>query len=194
MSQDQPTKPRPVATTAYAVDQSRFEPHPTEARQDFAQWLATPSSERKYKTMKDYAVSVGIPVGTLEKWRRTPDFADQVRFNVCQNELNHAADVAKTIRDRALGKTDKGSAKHAELHLRHLSQIWNFAESELSLVGIKSESGDVVELLQTGRFGEQIMGMVESLRRKEQAIDAEYEVLPGDDVTESEGDDTGQDV
>ena len=159
---------------------------PLEIRQRFATWLALPTKERKPLLKQDLAAELGVHIDTLITWQKDETFANEVRFAICNNELSYAPDVAQVIRNRALGKTDAGSAKHAELHLRHLSRIWNDSNS-LSLLGIVTAQEDMLDLLQTGRLGEQIQGMVASLQRQEdREIEAEYEVL--DNVTDESGD------
>lgn len=142
-----------------------------EVREFFADWCAKPVTARNPLTIKEFSDKYDIPVKTLENWNNTPEFQNTIRAHIRRTELNFAPIVAKSIRDNAIA----GSAKHAELHLRHLSMIWNDSNMDINIS--VSNKSDSVSALEEGRLAEQLGGILEHLRRQETAIDAQYEVV-----------------
>lgn len=146
----------------------------------YADWCSTPDTERQPPDKQSFAEYYKIPYSTLIGWDNSPEHQNLVRAYIRKCELNFAPIVAKSIRDNAI----EGSAKHAELHLRHLSMIWNDANMEVNVhIGTQSDS---IGALEEGRLAEQLGGILEHLKRAETAIDADYAVLGT--VTDSQTD------
>ena len=167
-SSPDPNKPPPM---------DPFEPHPPEVRQLYADWISKPVKKRRPETKHRFADEFGIPYETLIRWEQDSDFAESIRLRVCATELTYAGEVAQQVRKRATGETDKGSARHAELHMRHLSGLWNArGDIEAGIVG--KDRLDIATDLSTGRLGEQLDGIIAHLERTEDREDTEYTEMP----------------
>ena len=167
-SSPDPNKPPPM---------DPFEPHPPEVRTLYAEWIALPTKDRDPQTKRGFAQRYGINERTLLGWEQDSDFAESIRLRVCATELTYAGEVAQQVRKRATGETDKGSARHAELHMRHLSGLWNArGDIEAGIAG--KDRQNLYTDLSTGRLGEQLDGIIAHLERTEDREDTEYTEMP----------------
>lgn len=164
-----------------------FEPAPAEVRKAYEYWISQPSEKREPKTKQEFALLHGITDRTLYNWEHDPLFADEVRLLIRQNAIINAPDVINHVKKRALGEAGEGSARHAELFLENVA---GFGKRQEIDVTTRQEKTNTAELLTSGRMAEQLEGILTHLQRKEQAVEAEYSVIPdaeGDIDTPKEG-------
>lgn len=81
----------------------------------FAQWLATPSDKREYKTQKDFAASIRIDEDTLTSWKARPELWAMTQSAIRGWMREMTADVIGSLADRAAGE---GKAPEVALFLR----------------------------------------------------------------------------
>ena len=78
-----------------------------------AEILATPG--RAGMTMEELADHVGTTARTLNRWRRTPDFAEYVKRRTMENVVEHLPEVMATLTEKAKSGS---SIKAIEVWLR----------------------------------------------------------------------------
>jgi hypothetical protein len=83
-------------------------------QQTYIGWLATPSILRSPETETLLAQELGIPLATLDGWRRLPALMAAVRKGAVEALGERYADVIRSIEERAIA----GSIQHQRLYLQ----------------------------------------------------------------------------
>lgn len=165
-------------TNTAITERQPFEPVPIEIKTEYQRWLAKPKEKRQPVTKQEFARQHGITYQSLLNWEQDPYFADSLRIHIRNTALSQASDVIEAVRKRALGEADAGSARHAELFLENVA---GFGKRQEIDVTTRQEKTNTAELLTSGRMAEQLEGILTHLQRKEQAVEAEYSVIPDDE-------------
>lgn len=81
----------------------------------FTIWFATPSQLRKYKTQKDFAVSIGVSQDTLTDWKKHPQFWPMVKHTIAESIRESIPDAIDSLRQNVM---TEGKAGDVALFLR----------------------------------------------------------------------------
>ena len=101
--------------------------HSEATKMAYADWLAQPTQLRTPATHRDWAGENGVSEVTLWRWRRQPEFRQQMAERIRGWFLEEMPDVVKALVDKA----KEGNVKAAELLLRHIGEVWNFGGEEV---------------------------------------------------------------
>ena len=147
--------------------------HPEEVKEAFMEWCAAPSSGRTPPTLDKWCKLYDVERTTTWRWRQDPTFRQAVVKRVQAAILPKLPDMLEVAVQKAL----EGSYKHLELVVRHFMEVWYFEGRQERKEEYTEQ--DVAKLLSSGRFGEQLQGIIDHLERKgrglNSAVDAEFE-------------------
>lgn len=73
----------------------------TDVQRQFMLFLALPKSHRQPKTQRAFAEKIGVDEATLWRWKRLPNFADEVATLARELVKDDVPDVLGTIRQKA---------------------------------------------------------------------------------------------
>lgn len=85
----------------------------------FIHWIATPTPLRKPSTQKELSKEIGVNETTLGRWRRMPEFKNDVFRVVADNMADETADVMYSLRNKIF---KEGNAAEVKLFLEWVAK------------------------------------------------------------------------
>tara|TARA_R100000306_G_C4380997_1_gene144340 strand:+ start:3535 stop:4083 length:549 start_codon:yes stop_codon:yes gene_type:complete len=137
-----------------------------DARESYAQWLATPSQNRMPKTQAELAEQFGISRESLRIWKSDRDIAKRVLQLVSVHMTDKHADVVEAL----IGECVSGNVRAIEVYFKWaILTNMEFAEEKEKVSAFKR----ALEVFQTGRIAE----MIDAIQAAQKAPPVTAEVV-----------------
>jgi len=106
-------------------------------REHAIEWLITPKADRVPETQKELEVKLGVAEGIIAKWKRRPDFLDEVLIrakNIAR--ISHTPEIIEATAKEA----KQGNQQATANYFKYIEQI-----AEITEININKKVSDILD-------------------------------------------------